>query len=130
MAARSRGFEDKGTSRGPGTGERRSGAGEPAGQGAGYPEILQKVWNGNACCLHALHYLFCLLLLHDLSRCSVMNEMKPYFFWMILSWSNHLYQAVDVSAKNSIVWGPGLDARITLPARYFFVQGVDRGKNK
>ncbi|XP_015760423.1 PREDICTED: KDEL motif-containing protein 1-like [Acropora digitifera] len=53
--------------------------------------------------------------------------MKLYFVLMIFSWKNYLYEAIDVSAKNSLVWGPGLDARVTLPARYFFVQSVDRG---
>ena len=56
--------------------------------------------------------------------------MKLYFVLMIFSWKNYLYEAIDVSAKNSLVWGPGLDARVTLPARYFFVQSVDRGHKK
>jgi len=55
------------------------------------------------------------------------SEMKPYIFWMIICLSSYLYQAVNLSVKKSLVWGPGLDARITLPARYFFVQAVDKG---
>lgn len=59
----------------------------------------------------------------------MMYETKPRLIWMILSWNIYLYDAVDISAKNTLVWGPGLDARITLPARYFFVQSVDKGNN-
>ena len=58
------------------------------------------------------------------------SEMKPYIFWMTICLSSYLYQALNVSAKKSLVWGPGLDARITLPARYFFVQAVDKGNKK
>ena len=31
-----------------------------------------------------------------------------------------------ISRKKSVVWGPGLDAKAVLPARYFFIQAVDR----
>lgn len=58
------------------------------------------------------------------------KEMKTYFLWVILTCGNLLYEAVDLSAKKSLVWGPGLDARITLPARFFFVQSVDKRNNK
>lgn len=55
--------------------------------------------------------------------------MKSYFFCVILSLSVYFSRAVDVSEKNSLVWGPGLDSRVTLPARYFFIQSVDKGSN-
>lgn len=33
-------------------------------------------------------------------------------------------------ASKFIVWGPGLDVKIHLPVRYFFVQTVDTNGNK
>lgn len=57
------------------------------------------------------------------------NEMKRYILWTVIFLSSPLCQAKEVSAKKSLVWGPGLDARKTLPARYFFVQAVDKSKN-
>ena len=57
-------------------------------------------------------------------------SMKSYFFYTILSLSIYFNKGVDLSAKNSVVWGPGLDGKVTLPARFFFIQSVDKGSNK
>ncbi len=38
--------------------------------------------------------------------------------------------AVNVDSRNSIVWGPGLKADFTVPARYFYIQAVDTSGNK
>lgn len=35
---------------------------------------------------------------------------------------------VEVNPKNSLIYGPGLDKRITLPVRYFNIQSVDVNK--
>lgn len=37
-------------------------------------------------------------------------------------------EKVYLSAEESIVWGPGLESRFYLPARYFFIQAVDEHK--
>lgn len=37
---------------------------------------------------------------------------------------------VEVNPKNSLIYGPGLDKRITLPVRYFNIQSVDVNKQK
>lgn len=39
-------------------------------------------------------------------------------------------EAVKISAKKTLIWGPGLEGRIALPARYFFIQTVDTNKRK
>ena len=44
--------------------------------------------------------------------------------------SIYFNKAVNLSGKNSLIWGPGLDERIVLPARFFFIQAVDEGHNK
>ena len=31
----------------------------------------------------------------------------------------------SLSLENTLIWGPGLDASITLPARFFFIQAVN-----
>ena len=56
--------------------------------------------------------------------------MKSYTFWLFLCLSIYFSKAVDLSAKNSLIWGPGLERKIVLPARYFFIQAVDKENNK
>lgn len=34
------------------------------------------------------------------------------------------------SAAKSLVWGPGLEAKVVLPARYFFIQAADSDGRK
>ncbi|XP_076123234.1 protein O-glucosyltransferase 3 isoform X2 [Alosa pseudoharengus] len=34
-------------------------------------------------------------------------------------------QKTEVSPEKSIVWGPGLDPRVVVPVRYFYIQAVD-----
>lgn len=34
------------------------------------------------------------------------------------------------SAANTLVWGPGLDANVVLPARFFYIQAVDSSGRK
>lgn len=55
--------------------------------------------------------------------------MKSYTFWTFLCLNIYFNKAVDLSAKNSLIWGPGLDRKIVLPARYFFIQAVDKENN-
>lgn len=38
--------------------------------------------------------------------------------------------ATSPSAANTLVWGPGLEANVVLPARFFFVQAVDSSGRK
>lgn len=34
------------------------------------------------------------------------------------------------SAAKSLVWGPGLEANVVLPARFFYIQAVDSSGKK
>ncbi|EDO47272.1 predicted protein [Nematostella vectensis] len=59
--------------------------------------------------------------------------MIPYRKLIIIIIASLVYLVADcakVSRKKSIVWGPGLIAGATLPARYFYIQAVDtKGQN-
>ncbi|XP_078368926.1 protein O-glucosyltransferase 2-like [Oculina patagonica] len=55
--------------------------------------------------------------------------MKLYAFWMIMCFGFYFNKAVNLSAKKSLIWGPGLDGKIVLPARHFFIQAVDEEHN-
>ena len=35
-----------------------------------------------------------------------------------------------VSAKHCVVWGPGLESKVVLPARFFFIQTADKDGTK
>lgn len=35
-----------------------------------------------------------------------------------------------ISAAKTLVWGPGLEADIVLPARFFYIQAVDNSGKK
>lgn len=40
-------------------------------------------------------------------------------------------RAADLpSAANTLVWGPGLEADVVLPARFFYIQAVDSSGRK
>uniref|UniRef100_A0A8C4NH19 Protein O-glucosyltransferase 2 n=1 Tax=Eptatretus burgeri TaxID=7764 RepID=A0A8C4NH19_EPTBU len=56
----------------------------------------------------------------------------PWVGWLTLTLLIH-YGAeivVGLSAKRSLVWGPGLQSEVVLPVRYFFIQAADKsGRN-
>lgn len=67
--------------------------------------------------------------------------MKHYtvciIWWLTMSDVVHICITRDVNVcqqqvdtKLSLVWGPGLIADMTLPARYFYIQAVDTCGNK
>lgn len=68
----------------------------------------------------------------------------PVIFSRLLSWLS-LLSCLDLlrqellpgaqagkvpTAANSLVWGPGLEANIVLPARFFYIQAVDSSGKK
>lgn len=69
----------------------------------------------------------------------VMSDLKHFFILTIvlihvqdenLFVSSAFVDDVEVNPKNSLIYGPGLDKRITLPVRYFNIQSVDVNKQK
>lgn len=37
---------------------------------------------------------------------------------------------LTLSPANSLVWGPGLEVKFVVPARYFYIQAVDKYNQK
>nr|XP_005994557.2 PREDICTED: KDEL motif-containing protein 1 [Latimeria chalumnae] len=56
--------------------------------------------------------------------------MLPVIAWTLLVVLLCTANGDNLSPSHSLVWGPGLEARVVLPARYFYIQAVDsNGQN-
>lgn len=65
--------------------------------------------------------------------------MSPRLFsWLLLPCCLDMFRhelpgaqaGLVLSAAKTLVWGPGLEANIVLPARFFYIQAVDSSGKK
>jgi len=61
-------------------------------------------------------------------------HLPGYILFIILSSSILASSAsenkINVDLKKTLIWGPGLNPKIVLPVRYFYLQVVDKNGSK